>query len=172
MFQTIGAVVSLVVLLAAVWGGYRWGSHDLDTVKAQLDDVRKTAKLVKDSDDEFRKKLDTELSAQAKEHDAKLAQLKEQDAKEIAGLQAAKSQADKSAAAFRAQAATAAGRADALQKQLQSATTPQEKARLQAELDAANAARNLALGRASGEDCLKMPVPGEVLQALNRTSQH
>jgi len=171
MFQTIGAIVSLVVLLAAVWGGYHWGSHDLDLVKGQLDDVRKTAKLVKDSDDEFRKKLDAELAAQAKDHDAKLAQLKDQDAKEIAGLQAAKSQAEKNAAAFRAQAATASGRIDALQKQLQSAVSPQEKARLQAELDAANAARNVALGRASGEDCLKMPVPGDVVQALNRSTQ-
>jgi len=171
MFQYIGAAVSLVVLIAAVWGGYRWGSHDVDAVKAELADVRQTAKLVKDSDDAFRKKLDQELAAQAKDHDAKMAELKDRDAKDIASLQAAKSLAEKNAAAFRAQAGAASGRIDALQKQLQGTLPPEERARLQKDLDAAKAARDLALGRAGGEDCLKMPVPAEVVQALNRTAQ-
>ena len=167
MFNTIGAAVALVALLAAGWGGYKWGSHDLDVVKGQLEDVRKTAKLVKESDDEFRKRLDKELATQAQSHDAKMAELKQRDAKDIAALQAAKNQAEKNAAAFRSQAGTAAGRADALQKQLQAATTPEEKARLQKALAEAIAARDLALARAGGEDCLKLPVPTEIVKSLN-----
>ena len=170
MFQYIGAAVSLVVLLAAVWGGYKWGSHDVDVVKQQLTQLRDTAKLVKESDEDFRKRLDKELAAQAKDHDVRMAELKERDAKDLASLQAAKTQADKTAAALRAQAGASAGRIDALQKQLQAAGSPEEKARLQKELDAANAARDLALRQASGVDCLKLPVPAEIVRSLNLTA--
>lgn len=170
MFQYIGAAVSLVALIAALWGGYKWGSHDLDIVKGELSQLRNTAKLVKDSDDEFRKRLDKELASQAKDHDSKMAELKERDEKDLASLKEAKGQAEKNASAFRTQAGAAQGRADALQKQVQAAGSPDEKKRLQQALDVANAARDLALNRAGGEDCLKMPVPGEILKSLNQTA--
>ena len=170
MFQYIGTAVSVAALVAALWGGYKWGSHDLDIVKGQLEDVRKTEKMLKQSEDEFRKKLDQELAAQAKEHDAKMAALKERDAKDIASLQAAKSQAETNAAAYRAQAGAAAGRIDTLQKRLKAAVSPEEKTRLQRDLDAANAAKNVALNRAGGEDCLRMPVPADIVKSLNLTA--
>jgi len=167
MFQIIGGVVSLVALLAALWGGYKWGSHDLDIVKAQLEEVRNTAKLVKESDEAFRKRLDQQLATQATEHEAKMADLKKRDEQDMAALTLAKSKAEQSAAAYRAKANAATGQVADLQKKIDLAPTAEEKARLQKQLDDAVAARDNALQLASAESCLRLPVPPEFVKSLN-----
>jgi len=167
MFQYIGAAVSLVALIAALYGGYKWGAHDLEITKAQLQELRDKEGLIKKSNDDFQKQLKTELEAQAKDHEAKMTDLKQRDDKEMAALQAAKSQAEKNATAFRNQAGSAAGRIATLQGQLKNSVSVDEKARLQKDLAAAIADRDTALARAGGEDCLRLPVPAESVKSLN-----
>ena len=171
MFNYFGAAAALVALLAAVWGGYRWGGHELDAVRQERDQLRDAAKIVKQSSDQLQADLSSKLAAQAKAHDAKMDELQQRDAKEAVGLKNARDLAEKNAAAFRAQAADAAQRIDALKKQNGAQLTPEQKAQNAADIAVETQKRDRAMNHAAGEDCQKFPVPGELLDSLNLSAR-
>ncbi|EIM31651.1 hypothetical protein LepocDRAFT_00003840 [Leptothrix ochracea L12] len=168
----IPGVVALVVLLGAVWLGYRWGGADVARLKAELAEIARVADVAQQEHQRASKALEQRMSEQAAAHEIKVTELNQQAETDRQALDQSLKHADV--------------RQTELSKQLRQTNQELERVRDQQGSGSASAEdRASAVAREAelialreklqkaqaAQACLTMPVPPEALAVINRSAQ-
>lgn len=163
----IRLAVSLVVLLAAAWFGYRWGSSGLEEARAQLKNIAATAEQAQAAQETAQKRLDDQLKAQAADFEQRLKTeiaAQEADKKSLAD---SLSSAEARLAQLRKQSGSTGSQLDQVRHDLGSATGA-HRAELEKREQELLALRDQLARKEQGLSCLAASVPAEELALLNR----
>lgn len=160
---------SLAVLLLAGFLGYRWGASEVESLRAQLALITRTAEEAKAAQGAAQQRIDTQLKAQAESHAVRMAELTKGFEAEKAELDASRGRATGRAQALEAQSGGLRERMARLQERLDRGGADADPAlRLQlTQLSEELRQKELQLSQLQGGlRCLDLPVPAESLVAL------
>lgn len=160
--------IAIVLLALAVggWMGYRWGSGDLEKVRAEITAINQTGKVAQSDSEATQKRIDEQLKLLADEHAARLKELTSGFEAQKLELSGNLGRANARIAALGGERQNIAAQLDQTRKEMASATGAQREAlRLKeqqlAELDARLQSRQ------EGIRCEAVAVPESHLATLN-----
>jgi chromosome segregation ATPase len=163
----IRLAVSLAVLLAAGWLGYRWGSSGLEKARAELAAIHQTADAAQADKEATQKRLDAQLKALADEHEARIKALSADFAAQKQELSGNLGRANERIASLGSQRQGVAAQLDAARREMETATgVRREELRLITAKLAETEAR-LRITQ-EGVRCELIPVPDTEVATLNR----
>ncbi len=170
MLRIIYGVVAGVVLLIGLWIGYKWGSGNLDKLRAELASVRAAGEVAQKDLDTTKQALATQLASLASDYEQKAVAMRAAFEQQKSTLEANVASASSLAAKAQSQLRVTDLERQKVSAQLASATGAARDAlqREQAQLDAQAAALKQ---RAEGLECLERTVPiDEVVRVLNQAT--
>ncbi len=173
MFAVIRGIGALIVLVAAVWGGYRWGGWEVDRLKADLESIRKTGEAAQQASEQAQAAIKAEMTKLGQAHDEKVGQINQQFEAERQTLKGQLSRTEDQRSALSRQRQTLESDLEDIRKALSAnpAITEVDRQRLQS---LKSSEENLLVSiqqnerQQAGLKCLQMPVPAEQVATLNR----
>ncbi len=165
-------VVALVVLLGAVWLGYRWGGADVARLKAELAEIARVADAAQQEHVRAGKALEQRMNEQAAAHEQKVTALNQQAETDRQVLDQTLKHADARQAELSRQLRQTGQDLEKVRSRLNEGTGSAEGRANAVAREAELMALREKLQKAQvAQACLTMPVPEETLAVLNRSAQ-
>lgn len=161
--QNLIYLILIVLSAGAGWFGGSWSGRD---AKQALEAARKSGQAAETQRAAMQSELDNKLKAIKADHDAEIAKYDARFDAATTDWNRKLADRDNKILALNTSAKSFRQRADELTRQLGSAKTPEEVARLKAEIAALQGKAQAAEVESLGNVCSKTPVPADLLAGL------